>query len=371
MALNAQLFLPRSRFDDLLAALRQAGYRCVGPRVRDGAILYEDIASTNELPQGIVDHQAPGEYRLRETSTPRFFAWANGPQALKPHLFAARETLWQGRRSEDGRIRFTPTVPKEPPLAVIGVRSCDIAGLAIHDQHFLHGGARDAHYEARRREMFLVAVHCAHPAATCFCASTGDGPRAETGFDLALGELDEGFVVESGTDRGAALIATLQLPAATAGQIAEVAGEVRAAAEGQQRRMVSKDLRDTLYGNLQHPRWDDVAARCLSCANCTLVCPTCFCHAESEAPALDGTQTEHYREWSSCFKEDHSYIHGHVIRGPTRERYRQWLTHKLGGWHDQFGRSGCVGCGRCITWCPTGIDITEEAAAIWGAQGDG
>jgi ferredoxin len=139
---------------------------------------------------------------------------------------------------------------------------------------------------------------------------------------------------------------------------------VAEAAQRQSRRILSRNLRDPLFANLEHPRWDEVAERCLSCGNCVAVCPTCFCHAEREQPALDGQTSEHVRQWDTCYSVGHSYLHGFLVRPDTRTRYRQWLTHKLGGWHDQYGRSGCVGCGRCITWCPVGIDITEEAAAV-------
>jgi Fe-S-cluster-containing hydrogenase component 2 len=117
--------------------------------------------------------------------------------------------------------------------------------------------------------------------------------------------------------------------------------------------------------NLEHPRWDDVAERCLSCTNCTLVCPTCFCFAVEDVNSLDGERAERTQRWDSCFTLGHSMLHGAgSVRGDTRSRYRQWLTHKLSTWWDQFDESGCVGCGRCISWCPAGIDLTEEVAAI-------
>ena len=134
------------------------------------------------------------------------------------------------------------------------------------------------------------------------------------------------------------------------------------AAQQQTRSLPSHNLRDALFANLEHPRWEDVAERCLSCGNCTSVCPTCFCHSETDETALDGDHSLHARQWDSCFTQGHSYIHGMTIRADTRTRYRQWLTHKLGSWHDQYGRSGCVGCGRCIAWCPVGIDITARGS---------
>jgi len=364
-------FLPRAGFQALLDALQQAGYRCIGPRSRDGAIVYDPLTRVEELPRGWRDRQAPGAYRLEQADGPRFFSWANGPQALKPLFFAPTEPLWRSERAADGALRFSAIEPPAERLAVIGVRACDLAALRLQDRHFLEGRFADSRYAARRKNIFLIAVHCTHPADTCFCVSTGDGPHATEGFDLALSELDDGFLVRSGSDAGRTLAARLPLAPATAVQQQTAGREIDAAARRQTRRLPSRNMRDILFANLDHPRWEIVAERCLSCGNCTAVCPTCFCHGEADEPALDGGRSVHVRQWDSCFTPGHSYIHGITIRADTRTRYRQWLTHKLGSWHDQYGRSGCVGCGRCISWCPVGIDITEEAAAIGGGGAHG
>jgi ferredoxin len=145
---------------------------------------------------------------------------------------------------------------------------------------------------------------------------------------------------------------------------------VESAAGRMGRSMESFDVRDLLARNLEHPHWDDVADRCLTCGNCTMVCPTCFCTAVEDETDLAGAEVERSRVWDTCFSVDYSYIHGGSIRPSGRSRYRQWMTHKLGTWHDQFGSSGCVGCGRCITWCPVAIDITEEVAAIRASEGE-
>jgi sulfhydrogenase subunit beta (sulfur reductase) len=358
-------FLPRAHLNDLIEVLADRGYRTIGPRVRDGAIVYDDIASAADLPGGWHDAQAPGRYQLTPSTSDLYFAWANGPQAIKPHLFAPREPLWRAKKVDD-RFEVEAILPKSQPLAFLGVRACDLAALGLQDKLFLGGPYVDPYYGARAQEMLLIAVHCSYSAATCFCASTGDGPRAGAGFDLALTELAEGFVVEVGSVEGQQLLALLPVAEASAQQTETARVQVERAAQSQVRSLPGRNLRDSLFAALDHPRWEEVAARCLSCGNCTMVCPTCFCHAEHDVPALNGAETVHERIWDSCFSAGHAYIHGFQVRPEIKHRYRQWLTHKLGSWHEQFGRSGCVGCGRCITWCPVGIDITEEANAIAG-----
>ena len=357
-------FLPRSGLQSLLDALRRGYKRVVGPTVRDGAIVFDDVERVAQLPTGWHDEQAPGRYRLAHDHSPRCFAWANGPQALKPLTFAPREALWRVQRNDRGEMSFAEVQPESVPTAVIGARACDLAALHLQDRHFAYNTYPDAYYNRRRRALFVVAVDCAAPAATCFCHSTGDGPQAVSGFDLALTELDEGFLVRAKSDPGRTLAESLPLEPATPSQLARAEAERQPAIAAQTRTLPGRDLYAPLMARLDHARWQDVAARCLACGNCTSVCPTCFCHAEGDAPAMDGASAEHYRAWDSCFTAGHSYIHGWVVRGTTQLRYRQWLVHKLGTWHEQYGRSGCVGCGRCIAWCPAAIDITEEAHAL-------
>jgi sulfhydrogenase subunit beta (sulfur reductase) len=360
---QAPALLPAASLQRLIDRLQATGYRVVGPTVRDGAVVWDTIRQVSDLPVGWRDEQEPGRYRLEHTGSHQIFGVVHGPQSLKPMTFAPREPLLVIERM-NGQVSAQPTLPKGEKVAVLGARSCDLAGLAIQDQIFLIDRYRDPYYQARRDGLFLIAVHCTRALATCFCASMDTGPRARAGFDLALTELDEVFLVEAGSAAGEEVVSALSLAPATAAQVREVERRIEACARSQTRRLDRSQLPQALYDAHEHPRWDDVAARCLACGNCTMVCPTCFCHTVEETPDLTQTRSEHSRLWDSCFTQDHGYIHGKNIRPTIKDRYRMWLAHKLASWIEQFGTSGCVGCGRCITWCPVGIDLTEELPAL-------
>ena len=363
MAPEVRGILPLADLQRLLDTLHIRGYRIAGPTVRDGAVMWETISQISDLPIGWRDHQEPGRYRVEQTGSAEIFGVVHGPQSLKPFAFAPREPLLQIERTQGG-FAVHPKLPQPEKVAVIGARACDLAGLAIQDQIFLNGAYRDNYYAARRDGLFVIAVNCTRALPTCFCASMDTGPRAKSGFDLALTEVDDRLLVEAGSEAGSDLLSALSLPPGSHNEIDEAAARVDACARSQVRRLDHTRLPQALYDAHEHPRWDDVAARCLACTNCTMVCPTCFCHTVEETPDLTGQRTEHARLWDSCFTQEHGYIHGKNVRSTIKDRYRMWMTHKLASWVDQFGTSGCVGCGRCITWCPVGIDITEELPAL-------
>ncbi|MBS0642255.1 MAG: 4Fe-4S dicluster domain-containing protein, partial [Proteobacteria bacterium] len=294
------------------------------------------------------------------------FGYTVGPHAWKRFLHPPIETIWKARRDEHGAMTLAPLPEELPRYAFLGVRACELHAIAIQDRVFCDGPYPDTAYQARRDRALLIAVNCGQAATTCFCVSMQTGPKADTGYDLALTELEPGatFLAEPGTNAGARLLAGVPQRAATEADKA-AADAVSARAATQMGRSLETDgLKELLQSNPNHPRWDEVAQRCLSCANCTMVCPTCFCITVDDHTDLTGAEAERVRRWDSCFTMNFSYLHGGAVRPSGRARYRQWMTHKLASWHDQFGTSGCVGCGRCIAWCPVGIDITEEAAAI-------
>jgi formate hydrogenlyase subunit 6/NADH:ubiquinone oxidoreductase subunit I len=361
--------IQRADFDGLMHALEKRGYEIVGPTIREGAIVYDKISSAAELPVGWTDEQEAGSYRLKRRADQALFGYAVGPQSWKKFLYPPVLRLWSATRSEQGFQVKTEDQPC-PRFAFIGVRACELKAIGVQDRVFQQGAHVDSSYRARREQALIIAVNCGVAGATCFCVSMNSGPKAQAGFDLALTEVLDGsshyFVVEVGSDRGAEILR--EVPHREASHEAEVKAEniVAQTAAHMGRSLETAGIKELLYDNLEHPRWDDVAARCLSCANCTMVCPTCFCATVEDTTDLNGERAERWRKWDSCFTTDFSYLHGGPVRATGRSRYRQWLTHKLATWIDQFGTSGCVGCGRCITWCPVGIDITEEVRAIRG-----
>ena len=399
--------LPKLRFDDLISLLLNDGFEVIGPRIEQQAIVYGPVRTAAALPVGWTDLQAPGSYRLEKRQDDAYFGYAVGPHSWKKYLFPPTLRLWQARRTETG-FEVDDAMPDPPPRALLGVRSCELHAMAVQDKVFLDraGEFTDPYYARARDRLFLVAVECEHPGGTCFCSSMGTGPGipaeprvtndgkehdevnvstpstrrslplahqtaapSPVFFDLALTELDQVFVVRAGSLPGRDLINRLGLTSASTHQVGEGRRRVEAAAGTMGRSLDVTEIRNLLHRNQEHPRWDTVADRCLSCTNCTLVCPTCFCSSVEDVTDLNQQNAERVRHWDSCFNPEFAHVHGGDFRPSIRGRYRQWLTHKFASWFDQFDVSGCVGCGRCITWCPVGIDVTEEITAIRATDG--
>lgn len=360
----AAVVIERDGLDALIQELMADGYQVVGPTVREGAIVLAVLDSPSQLPAGWGVEVAPGHYRLHRRGDEAVFAHSAGPQSWKQFLHPARRRLWSIRT--DGT--YAAETDDVPRYAFVGVRGCDLAALGILDT-VLRGGAHpDSSYARRRRGTFVLAVNCTEPGGVCFCASMGTGPAAGKGYDLVLTErLGAGghrFLVEVGTEEGSRILAQIPQCQATAEDVDEARAEVASAAGRMGRQMPTVDVRDLLRRSRESPRWEDVASRCLSCANCTMVCPTCFCTTTEDVTDLTGEHAERWQHWASCFELDFSYLHGGRVRTSAASRYRQWISHKLSTWHDQFDSSGCVGCGRCIAWCPVGIDITAEVTRL-------
>jgi sulfhydrogenase subunit beta (sulfur reductase) len=370
----------------LLDLLASEGFRIVGPTLHQQAIVYDEIESIEQLPRGWTDSQSPAIYQIERTpdgpESEKLFHYNLGPHSWKKYLFPPELIL--PSESSDSAPRQVP----EKPIAILGARACELAAIAIQDRVFMNPPFVDSQYALRRKGLFVVAVQCTTAASTCFCPSMNTGPALpdpdpdSTGrrhpFDLSLTELTpsdlsdpegpakypHGFLIQAGSQQGQAILERLPTLEATPEMLQAREQAIDRVTSSIQRSMPTNNLRDSLMARLRHPHWEDVAERCLSCANCTMVCPTCFCSSVDDVHDLVDETILRKRRWDSCFNPDFSHTSGAPVRDSVKSRYRQWLTHKLATWHDQFDTSGCVGCGRCITWCPVGIDLTQEVAKL-------
>jgi ferredoxin len=360
--------LDRAGLGALVRVLAARGRTVIGPTVRDGAIVLAELQSADELPYGWGVELEAGRYRLRRREDGAAFAHSAGPQSWKTYLHPQRVRQWTADRGGEGHLAVRDETPEPVSYAFLGVRPCDLRAIEILDRVLTGGRHRDDDYRERRSGAFLVAAECTEPGATCFCVSMGTGPAADRGYDLALTEVLDAaghrFLVRTGSEEGADVLARIPHRPADDATGTAARDAVASAAGRMGRSMPPVDLHMLMGATLEAERWDEVASRCLTCGNCTMACPTCFCTTAEDVTDLSGDHAERWRRWESCYDLDFSRLHAGPVRASPRSRYRQWLTHKLGTWYDQFGSSGCVGCGRCIVWCPVGIDITEEAHAL-------
>lgn len=372
---KAAVVIAPNSLDEFITILKNDGFDVVAPHKLDNGIVLAAVDSSAELPGGWIDEQGPGHYRVVESGHPTLFEHGPTAESWKRLLNPAEELMWQAHRRGVG-FAIDDDPPPAPKTALLGVRACDLHAIDILDRVFGPNHADDPAYQRRREALFIVAVECARPGGTCFCTSLGTGPRVDGGAeaDLVMVELyDDGghrLLVSAGTERGSGVLAKLTSRPADTGDHAAAEQSAEACRQAMPKSLID-DVASVLADNVESMHWEVVAERCLSCGNCTLSCPTCFCSQIEDRLDLTGETATRTRHWDSCFNLDHSYLYGGSLRLSGGSRYRQWITHKLSSWHDQFGVSGCVGCGRCITWCPVGIDITEEARAIRDGEAEG
>lgn len=358
-AIGSTITIQKPAFNLILAHLKDDGYLPIGPHVKNETLVYDSINSLEDLPQGYSTVQKPGYFRLIRTGHTRYFDVIPGAHSWKQFLFPSRVELFKLRKNHEGWN--TETRQNETPkYAFIGVRSCELAAIQIQDNIFMRQDFTDPIYRDRRDRAVIISVNCTHPAETCFCTSMGTGPRVKNGFDLNITELDDVFVLTIGSEHARKLISDVPFEDARSYVLTNVEHKLEHAEQKMKRTLDTQDLPELILNHLDHPYWNEIGKRCLSCANCTQVCPTCFCWDTVDSMSLDGQETKRERVWDSCFNPGYSYQAGGNTRPTIYSRYRQWLSHKLGTWKQQYGTLGCVGCGRCITWCPAEIDLTEE-----------
>ena len=361
--------LSGSELNRLFTTLQSQGFRTLAPCIRDHAIIYDEVATAEELPVGWTDVQEKGSYRLERRNDQACFGYNVGAYSWRRFLDPPQRQLWSASRQNTSMV-LTENADDDAPMALIGVRACELKAIKIQDRIYLQDQYQDQFYKHRREQAFIVAVNCVEAGNTCFCVSMSAGPEVEQGYDLVLTEVvdaqDHYFLLEAGSTAGDTVLGQLHCPPATPAEVARAVSGIESARQNMGRALDANNIKSLIDDNYEHHFWEEVAEQCLSCANCTLVCPTCFCSTVADITDLDGSHSERWQQWDSCFTGDFSYIHGGKVRDSTKSRYRQWMSHKLATWHDQFDSSGCVGCGRCISWCPVGIDITEGAKKLEG-----
>ncbi|KPL79117.1 hypothetical protein ADN00_04450 [Ornatilinea apprima] len=276
---------------------------------------------------------------------------------LKSLFLPQSEVLFRYQNGE-----YVPAVPQKGPRVIFGARPCDARALTLLDTVFEEEGSQDPYWKARREASTLVGMGCDQPCESCFCTTVGSGPFDRSGLDVLVTPVDGVYALEALTEKGQKLVQSLQpLPAETQKRVEEV--QSRAAAEMKPAFEV-KSIRDKLYGLFESEYWQQVQQSCLGCGVCTYLCPTCFCF-----DIVDETQRgERVRNWDTCMFSVYSLeASGHNPRPSRRERTRQRLMHKYAYWLDHIDQIGCTGCGRCVRYCPVGLDIRDmiRRAQAW------
>jgi len=351
----------REAITTLLHNLREGGYIVVGPSLSEGVVRLREITEPGDLASGVLDSQAPGKYTV-STGSPFVFSSVNGPDSPKRYLHPAVAEVLRIVEGAQG-IEVIPIPRSKKRYAFIGIRPCDLRGVEVMDATMMVPGFEDPVYSSLREDCLFIVVNCTRAGKNCFCASMGTGPKSESGYDLAITELPEKLLFDV-PDGNRALLRGIKLDPASENDLRAAEQMIHRAREEMGLRFDREGASKQILSERNSAVWERTAERCLACGNCTMVCPTCFCNTIEERNDVTDGSVSRVRVWDSCLSKDFTYSAGGNPRQRRSARYRQFVTHKFGYWPEQFGHFGCVGCGRCITWCPVGIDITETVNAV-------
>jgi sulfhydrogenase subunit beta (sulfur reductase) len=284
----------------------------------------------------------------------------------KLFIYKPKEDLFRFSVSGRTQIKEIPVVAEEQ--IIVGVHSCDTHALMYLDRTFL-GAYTDRYYEARRKNTVIISLNCTGIAPNCFCSSVGTGPflNADGGFDMLLTDFGDEYLLEARTERAHSFLKPAETKKAGSKEMKHKADREKSIHRMITKTLETDGLNDVLKDNPDHPLWRSTAEeKCLSCSNCVMVCPTCFCFDVIDEISMDMKTVTRRRQLDACQDRRFAEVHGGNYRSRRTARLRQFVMHKLNQTH-QYGVFGTVGCGRCITWCPTGIDLTEMAMTIRGS----
>jgi ferredoxin len=351
----------REAIPGLIQNLGGLGYTVIGPSLSEGVVRLMEIKRPEDLASGVVDVQAPGRYAIAGKS-PSVFSYVNGPDSPKDYLHPGEVELSR-TIEKNGGTEVVSAFHSEKKYAFFGIRPCDLKGVGVMDRTMMVPGFEDPVYSVLRKDSVTVVVNCTRAGENCFCASMGTGPGADSGYDLAITELSDRLLLDV-PEGSKKLLKGVDVIPATEKDISAGKEMVLLAREQMHKRIEKDNPSELMYAGTDSPLWEKTAERCLACGNCTMVCPTCFCNTIQDWTDFREGSVSRIRRWDSCLSKDFAYSAGGNPRRQRSARYRQFVMHKFAYWKDQFGVYGCVGCGRCITWCPVGIDITETVNGV-------
>ncbi len=265
-------------------------------------------------------------------------------------LFLPQSEVLLRYKSRVNRLEEDITTPK--PRIIMGIRPCDATALTLLDTVFDQEDYRDPYWSAKRDATLLIGMGCVEPPQTCFCTTVGYGPFSHAGLDAMITEVVDSYMVEVFSDRVNELFS--DLPIASQAQENLVNDIQLRAKKSMSPAFETTNLKGTLDQIFESDYWEKIAESCLGCGICTFLCPTCFCF-----DIVDEVQrNERVRNWDTCMFRIYSQeASGHNPRPTRSERTRQRLMHKFSYWLDHIGKIGCTGCGRCVRYCPVGLDI--------------
>jgi sulfhydrogenase subunit beta (sulfur reductase) len=269
---------------------------------------------------------------------------------IKKYLLPYKEKMFSFER---GKMR--EEIPEEK-LALFGLHICDINAIARLDMVLWN----DPAYKARRENMLIIGVSCT-PNDKCFCKSVHANVLPNI-CDVFLMQHEKDYIAYSLTEKGRKLLTSF-LFEPTNIEIKEIKVEYN-----EQKHIDIHRVGERILKDYENPVWAETAKRCLGCANCTVVCPLCYCYDVVDNTYVHTDEGERVRCWDSCLLLNFARVAGgHNFRKDLKARYRNVYTHKFRTFVDEFGVPSCVGCGRCITFCPAGIDMRETLGKLGGA----
>ncbi|MGD0276344.1 MAG: 4Fe-4S dicluster domain-containing protein [Syntrophales bacterium] len=289
--------------------------------------------------------------------------YANSKNAPKNFFFPHTELMMKYTRTPKG-MTFKEKGPEAPEAVLFGVRPCDARSLVLLDRLFDQEKYRDNYYIERRARITVISMACVHPPyATCFCTSVDGAPVSSDGADILITDVEDNYLVEFLSEKGQKYLSYFGNAAADEAAVARKEEIARQAASEIKSHIPAKEIKPILDVNFEHPFWNTIHQKCLACGTCTFLCPTCHCFDISdEVKGADGIRI---RNWDSCmFPLFTLETSGHNPRTTQKERWRQRAMHKFKYYVDNFNAIACVGCGRCVMYCPVNIDIRKIVTDI-------